>query len=158
MAPAGFQQRLGKKRPFDSPEQEAALMILYVADRIENRLGRLFREHGLTNSQYNVLRILRGEGKPMPALEVAGRMIQAVPAITGLIDRLEKQGHVERRRSEQDRRVVFVEITQQGRKLLGRIDEPLARLHQEALGHMTKKDLTALAGLLEKAAERLPRE
>ncbi|MEO0717132.1 MAG: MarR family transcriptional regulator, partial [Planctomycetota bacterium] len=108
--------------------------------------------------QYNVLRILRGEGKPMPALEVAGRMIQAVPAMTGLIDRLEKQGHVARRRSEEDRRVVFIELTKRGRHTLGKIDEPLSGLHAETLGHMKKKDLTALTGLLENAAEGLPRE
>ena len=153
-----LQQQIGKKHAFDTPEQEAALMILYVADRIESRLGRLFRQHGLTNSQYNVLRILRGEGKRLPALEVASRMIQAVPAITGLIDRLEKQGHVTRHRSEEDRRVVYVEITRQGRQVLSKIDEPLHALHQEALGHMTKKDLKAIIGLLDKAAEQLPRE
>ena len=147
-----FRERIGKKGPFESPEQEAALLIMYVADRLENRFGRLFREYGLTNSQYNVLRILQGEGKPLPALEVAQRMIQAVPAITGLIDRLEKLGHVVRRRSEEDRRVVYIEITKTGRQVLSKIEKPLNELHQETLGHMTRKDLSGLSQLLEKAS------
>src|SRR5687767_3734572 len=102
MAKSLLQQELRKKEPFGSAEQEASLNILRTNDRLQNRLGRFFREYGLTSSQYNVLRILRGEGKSMPSLEVAERMIQVVPAITGLIDRLEKQGYVKRRRCEDD--------------------------------------------------------
>ena len=96
-------KELKKKRGFDSPEQEATLGILRTSDQFENRMGRLFREYGLTPSQYNVLRILRGEGQPLPSLEIAERMIQVVPAITGLIDRLEKQELVARRRCTRDR-------------------------------------------------------
>src|SRR5437868_3254410 len=103
-----LQHELKKKRPFESAEQEAALNILRAGDWIDNRLNRMLREYGLTSSQYNVLRILRGEGKPLPSLEIAERMIQVVPAITGLIDRLEKQKLLVRERSSEDRRVIYV--------------------------------------------------
>ena len=96
---------LRKRGPFDSIEQEAILNLIRTSDQFQNRFGRLFRKFGLTASQYNILRILRGEGKPLPSLEIADRMIQVVPAITGLIDRLEKSGMVQRRRCEEDRRV-----------------------------------------------------
>ena len=98
MSSTKLQHELKKRLPFDSAEQEAVLNILRTSDWIDNRLGRLFRSFGLTSSQYNVLRILRGEGKPLPSLEIADRMIQIVPAITGLIDRLEKQALVVRQR------------------------------------------------------------
>lgn len=150
-----LQQEIGKKKPFDSPEQEACLNILRTSDQMQNRLGRFFREYGLTSSQYNVLRILRGEGKPMPSLDVAQRMIQVVPAITGLIDRLQKQGLVERRRCEEDRRVVYVEITPAALELLQRIDQPLADLHKELLGHLSRQELKDLSRLLEKSRESL---
>ncbi len=146
-----LQHELKKKRPFDSPEQEAILNILRTADQFHNRFGRLFREFGLTPSQYNVLRILRGEGQPLPSLEVAERLIQEVPAITGLIDRLEKQGLVVRRRCTEDRRVVYVEITPQGRELLEQLDEPVAQLHRTLIGHLTRSELSELSRLLEKA-------
>ncbi len=144
-------KELKKKRGFDSPEQEATLNILRTSDLLENRLGRLFREYGLTASQYNVLRILRGEGKPLPSLEIADRLIQVVPAITGLIDRLEKQGLVQRQRCTEDRRVVYVEITAKAKRTLKKIDAPLDQLHRALLGHLTKKELTELSRLLEKA-------
>lgn len=151
MAKSLLQRELKKQRSFDSLEQEACLNVLRTNDQLQNRLGRFFRGYGLTSSQYNVLRILRGQGEPMPSLEIAERMIQVVPAITGLIDRLEKQGFVERRRCEDDRRVVYVEITAKAENLLKEIDEPLCALHKEMMGHMTRTELRDLCRLLEKA-------
>ena len=98
-----LQHELKKKRPFESPEQEAALNIVRTSDQLQIRFARMLREHGLTPSQYNVLRILRGEGKPLAILEIASRTITVVPGITGLIDRLEKAGLVQRARCETDR-------------------------------------------------------
>ena len=140
MTSSRLQQELKKKSPFDSPEQEANLNVLRTSDRLHNRFGRFFREYGLTSSQYNVLRILRGEGRPLPSLEIASRMVQVVPAITGLIDRLEKQGLVERRRCKADRRIVYVELTPAAAKLLKRIDEPLLRAPSttERFSHATR--------------------
>src|SRR5215472_14130528 len=100
-----LQHELKKSRPFESPAQEAALAILRTSDQLQIRFARLFREYGLIPSQYNVLRILRGEGKPLPILEIADRMLAAVPGITGLIDRLERMGLLARERSTEDRRV-----------------------------------------------------
>ncbi|MEW4488818.1 MarR family transcriptional regulator [Thalassoglobus sp. JC818] len=150
-----LQSELKKRNPFDLPEQEAMLNLLRTNDQFENRFGRLFRKFGLTASQYNVLRILRGEGDPMPCLEVANRMIQVVPAITGLIDRLEKAELVTRDRCEKDRRVIYIALTEKAEKLLEEMDEPVMELHRTLLGHMTKKELTELTRLLEKCRSSL---
>ena len=151
-----LQRELKKRQPFDSPEVEAILNILRTSDQFQNRFGRLFREYGLTTSQYNVLRILRGEGKPMPSLEIADRMVQVVPAITGLIDRLEKQNLVKRERCTKDRRVVYVDLTTKAVKLLRELDEPDVELHQQLIGHLTRRELNQLSRLLEKARQSLP--
>lgn len=148
---SGLQRELKKKKPFASAAQEAILNVLRTADQMQNRLGRLFREYGLTPSQYNVLRILRGEGKPLPCLEIADRLIQVVPAITGLIDRLETQELVKRERSTEDRRVIYVEITSKAERILNAIDKPLAQLHEQMIGHLAAAELKELNRLLEKA-------
>jgi MarR family transcriptional regulator, 2-MHQ and catechol-resistance regulon repressor len=153
MTASRLQHEIKKKRPFDSPEQEAILNLLRTNDWIDNRFGKLFRNFGLTNSQYNVLRILRGEGQPLPSLEIADRMIQVVPAITGLIDRLQKQELVSRRRCLEDRRVVYVEITSKGLALLKQLDAPLEELHRGLVGHLTRAELKELSRLLEKARQ-----
>lgn len=155
MASGRLQNELKKKKPFESLEQEAMLNVLRTNDQLQNRFGKLFREYGLTSSQYNILRILRGEGKPLPCLEVAERMVQVVPAITGLIDRLETAGLVVRHRCEKDRRVVFIEITDAALKLLKKIDEPIEQLHQKVLGHLTRTELKELIRLLEKTRTSL---
>lgn len=156
MSEGRLQEELKKRRPFDSPEQEATLSIARTADRFGICFSRLFREHGLTPSQYNVLRILRGEGRPLPILEVADHLIAAVPGITGLIDRLEGMGLVVRERSTEDRRVVFVAITPKGIDLLGRLDEPVGALHRRLVGHLSQAELRELIRLLEKARAPLP--
>lgn len=151
MAGSRLQSEIKKRKPFESLEQEAMLNILRTNDLFGNRFGKLFREYGLTSSQYNILRILRGEGAPLPSLEIAARMIQVVPAITGLIDRLEEAALVKRRRCENDRRVVYVEITSKALSVLAKMDEPLMELHREMLGHLSKVELKELVRLLEKA-------
>lgn len=153
-----LQSELKKKHPFETPEIEAVLNIMRTSDQFENRFGKLFREYGLTSSQYNVLRILRGEGKPMPCLEIADRMVQVVPAITGLIDRLEKQELVRRERSAEDRRVIYITLTRKAINLLAEIDKPDIDLHKQLIGHLTKKELKELNRLLVKSRESLAKE
>ena len=153
-----LRKELKKRGPFDSPEQEAILNLVRTNDRFQFRFARLFREYGLTPSQYNVLRILRGEGAPLPCLEIADRMIAAVPGITGLIDRLEAMGLVTRDRSTEDRRVVFVAITAEALDLLGKMDGPVEAMHKTLVGHLSGDELRELSRLLEKARQSLPDE
>jgi MarR family transcriptional regulator, 2-MHQ and catechol-resistance regulon repressor len=151
MAAGRLQRELKKRRPFDSPEQEAILNLFRTGDLFQFRMSRFFRQYGLTPSQYNVLRILRGEGKPLPCLEIADRLITAVPAITGLIDRLERMELITRQRSTEDRRVVFVTITDKALGLLASIDRPIEELHKRLIGHMKEEELRELIRLLELA-------
>ncbi len=154
MKTSKLQQELKKRRPFESLEQEAALNILRTNDQLQICFARLFREHGLTPSQYNILRILRGEGKPLPILEIADRTVAVVPGITGLIDRLEQAGFVKRVRCETDRRIIYVALTDEGAQTLGVLDEPLQALHKKLMGHLSQAELRELIRLLEKTRER----
>jgi DNA-binding MarR family transcriptional regulator len=153
-----LQHEIKKKTPFDLPEQEAMLNLLRTADQLQIRFARLFRRFGLTPQQYNILRILRGEEKPLPILEIASRMITVVPGITGLIDRLEAAELVSRKRCSEDRRVIYVAITPKAIALLDQIDDPLLKLHREVLGHMGRDELDSLIHLLEKARTTMTEE
>ncbi len=155
MPSASLRQQLKKKGPFDSVQQEAMLSILRTSDLLENRLARLLREYELTPSQYNAMRIMRGEGKPMPCLEVADRMIQVAPAITRVVDQLVGRGLIDKQQSSEDRRVFLVELTSAGSRLLKKLDQPIETLHQSLLGHIPKADLIALNGILEVAREAI---
>jgi len=150
-----LQHELKKRRPFESPEQEAALSIVRTSDQLQIRGARLLREHALTPSQYNILRILRGEGKPLPILEIAGRTITVVLGITGLIDRLEQAGFVNRLRCQKDRRVIYVALTDHATTTLAALDEPVMALHRKLLGHLSQAELKELIRLLAKVREPL---
>jgi DNA-binding MarR family transcriptional regulator len=150
-----LQDEVKKKNPFACPEEEAMLNLARTNDRMQIEFERLFRAYGLTSSQYNILRILRGEARPMPVLEIAERTVTVVPGITGLVDRLERAEFVCRRRCVEDRRVIFVEITGAGLAVLARIDKPVLELNRNLLGHLAQKEIRQLIRLLEKAREPL---
>lgn len=151
---ANLKNELKQKAEFRNLEEETLLNILRTGDRLQIQLARLFRDYDVTEPQYNVLRILRGAKGPLPCLEVAARLVTVVPAITGLLDRLEKAGHIQRVRSESDRRVVLVEITKRGLSLVKDIDKPLTQLQRKLLGHMSRKKLIELSQLLSEARSK----
>lgn len=144
-----LQNELKKRDPFDSIEQEATLAMMRTSDLLENRLARLLREHDLTLTQYNVLRILRGEGKSLPCLEVASRMIQVAPAITRVVDQLLALKLITKTQSTLDRRVFEIELTPAASRLLKVLDQPILDLHASLLASVSKADLKTLIRILE---------
>jgi len=151
MSTSQLQRDLKKRGPFESVQQEVSISIQRTSDQIQYRFAKLFKEYQLTQSQYNVLRILRGEGAPLPSLEIASRMISIVPAVTSLIDKLEKRELVRRKRSTKDRRVWYVALTSKGKKLVEKMDQPNLEMHSWLIGHLSKKESHQLLELLEKA-------
>ena len=144
-----LRDELKKRGPFASLEQEAMLAMMRTSDLLQNRMARLLREEGLTMTQYNVLRILRGEGKPLPCLEVAERMIQVAPAITRVVDQLLELGLIRKQQSDQDRRVFTIELKPAASELLAKLDRPTLEMHAALLKGVTKTDLKTLIRILE---------
>lgn len=144
----GLAGEIGKRRPFDSIEQEAFLNLARTYECFVADFHRLFAEFALTEPQYNALRILRGHGRPMQVYRIAEQMITRQPDITRLIDRLEQAKLASRERCKEDRRVVWVAITAAGEKLLAKLDGPVLELHAKQLGHMGATKLKTLNRLL----------
>jgi len=156
-APRGLAAEIGKRKPFDSPEQEAHLNLLRTHGVLTAEFHRRFKGYKLSEAVYNCLRILRGGDNgntPKPCSQIGTMMIAQVPDVTRIVDRLEKMGLATRQRTADDRRVVLVALTKKGLDLLAKLDKPVQDLHKQQLGHMTKTELTELIRLLEKA--RLP--
>ncbi len=146
-----LRDEIGKRNPFECREQEVALNLLRSADHLQADGAQLLAEYGLTGAQYNVLRILRGHGGAgVPCQVVAGQMISRTPDITRLVDRLTEAGLACRDRSEQDRRLVLLKITEAGLKLLARLDQPILDKHRRQLAHLSRSELDLLNRLLVK--------
>jgi len=155
-----LRKELGKRHDFDCIEQEAHLNLIRTADMLQRVIEeRVFTPAELSDTQYNVLRILRGSSAEEPdglkCSDIAARLIARDPDITRLVDRLVKRGLVQRKRDANDRRVVRVTITQQGIDLIKPLDQPLIETHQSLLGNMPKRELTSLIRSLERIRESL---
>jgi DNA-binding MarR family transcriptional regulator len=146
----GLQAELKQKLPFTSREQETYLSLLRTADALRAQVEARLKEFGLTGTQYNALRILRGAGpEGLPCREIGERMITRDPDITRLLNRLEDRGFVERTRAKQDRRVIYGKITAAGLKLLRKLDNPVEKHGREMLRHVGQEKLKQLIELLE---------
>ena len=129
--------------------------LLRTTDQLSRGLVPLLKAEELSPTQYNVLRILRGALEGLPCGEIGQRMITRDPDITRLLDRLEKRGLIARWRDSKDRRMVLARITQEGLKMLDRLDRPMQEGHRKQLGHLGRARLKALSELL-RAARREP--
>src|SRR5262249_54933890 len=130
-----LQADIKQSLPFSGIEEEAYLNLLRTADALMQREAAMLKQYGLSQTQYNTLRILRGAGEEgLPCGEIAERMIRHDPDITRLLDRLEARGWVNRSRNGKDRRVVMARITSQGLQLIQPLDQPVAELLAAMLG------------------------
>lgn len=147
-----LQSELKQRKPFGSLEQEALLSLARTAALLDHATAEALKPHGLTPTQYNALRILRGaEPEGLCRNEVRDRLVARVPDATRLLDRLEEMGLVRREREGQDRRFVRTRITGAGLQLLAPLDEVLHALHQRQLGHLGERKLRTLVALLREA-------
>lgn len=139
-----------KQNKFRNTNQRVQLNILYTAGWIFTQHANLFKEHGITNQQYNVLRILRGAlPKPCTQLEIRSRMLDRMSDTSRLIDRLEKVGLVKREVNVKDRRSSLIHITQKGLVLLSEMELHDYKL-DEITAHLTDEEAATICNLLDK--------
>jgi len=123
--------------------------LLQTADALSQEAEQLLKAAGLTGTQYNVLRILRGsEPQGLPCSGIGDRMISHDPDMTRLLDRMEKRGLITRERQTDDRRVVKTRITPQALSLLKTLDQPVHELHKRQFRHIPAARLKILGQLL----------
>jgi DNA-binding MarR family transcriptional regulator len=136
---------------FASPQEETMLGLLLATGHIRERFEQVCEAHGITGGQYNVLRILRGAGPGgHPRGEVAVRLIERAADVTRLIDRLERQGLVQRIRSDGDQRLSIARITRKGLDLLDRMDTGIQGIHEYIASRLTLRDCRELSRICER--------
>ena len=152
---AGLKLEIEQERPFSSVEEEALLNLLRTADCLQRAFHRKTRDWGVTSTQYNVLRILRGaHPQGLTCSAIGSRMITAEPDITRLLARLKGLKLIRRHRDRHDRRVVWTHISEAGLGLLQEMDPVIQRVPVELLGHLSNAEKAELIRLLELARQR----
>jgi DNA-binding MarR family transcriptional regulator len=143
-----------QNRPFETPAHEAWVGIERTASLLSHSLERALKPFGITPTQFNVLRILRGAlPNGLCRNDVRDRLIAQVPDTTRLLDRTEQAGLVDRIRSVSDRRYVMTRITKKGLALLDRVDPIVADEVVGRLRHMSANELETLNNLLTQIRE-----
>lgn len=151
---AALKHEIAQQQPFSGPAEEALLNVLRTADCLERAFQHRTRPWGITSTQYNVLRILRGaEPQGLNCTAIGDRMITAVPDITRLLERLTALKLIHRQRDKKDRRVMRTRISASGLELLRQMDPVILAAPKDLLGHLGKKDLAELTRLLESARQ-----
>jgi DNA-binding MarR family transcriptional regulator len=149
MTPTELRDELHQTRPFASLEQECYLNIARTAAVLSDAFEVALRPFGITGTQFNVLRILRGaEPDGLCRNELRDRMLNRMPDMTRLLDRMEEAGLVSRARGTDDRRQVSTRITTEGRALVDRLDSLVTDEHHRQLGHLEAAELRQLIELL----------
>ena len=147
---------LKQTKPFPRRSAEAFLSLLRTAALLEHQVGEVLKADGITLTQYNVLRILRGAGaQGLCGREIGERMVSPVPDVSRLLDRMEDTGLIRRVRDEADRRHVTARITRKGLDLVARVTPRLETLERTRFRRVDAGRLDALISALEdvRAAE-----
>ncbi len=135
-------------------EDQTFIALMKAADALAQEAEQVLKAKGLTGTQYNVLRILRGaEPGGLACSTIGERMISHDPDMTRLLDRMEKRSLITRQRQSDDRRVVKTRITASGQEILKRLEQPIRELHKRQFQHMAAARVKTLAGLLRKILE-----
>jgi DNA-binding MarR family transcriptional regulator len=152
-----LQDEIKQRKPFESLQQELWLNLSRTAAMASHVVEQALRPHGLSPTQYNVLRILRGAGdQGLCQYEIGDRLVAQVPDVPRIIDRMQKAGWVQRVRGVADRRVVMTSLTPQGLALVASLDVPVAEITSGAFSTLTTEQMEQLNELL--AAARKTRE
>lgn len=144
-----LRDEIKQRKPFTSLEHEASLSVSRTAAVLEHSTAEALKPYGITPTQYNVLRILRGsEPRGLCRNDLRDRMLTKMPDVTRLLDRMEDAKLVARARDSEDRRLVSTRITPKGLKLLEELEDAVYAKHQSCFRQLSKTQLRALIDML----------
>ena len=144
-----LQEEIKQGKPFESAREELWLNLARTAAMASHVVEQGLRQHGLSPTQYNVLRILRGAGeKGLCQYEIGERLVAQVPDVPRIVDRMEKAGWVHRVRGVSDRRIVTATLTEAGMELVGVLDTPVREMSETIFAGLAEGDVERLNELL----------
>jgi DNA-binding MarR family transcriptional regulator len=143
-----------KQKKFKNIENEAILNLFVASNYLRGKIEIVCNDQGITHSQFNVLRILKGvHPDGYPRYDIISRMVEPAPDVTRLIDRLIRDGLVERYYSEKDRRLSCTRITKKGITLLTKVNPKVEKFIQGCSGVLTKTEKINFSAICEKLYE-----
>lgn len=134
---------------FQSAHQKAMLNIMYTYGWIVERVKSFLVNEDITHQQFNILRILRGAPTPLSTLQIRERMLDKMSDTSRIVDRLVVKGLVKKVTCGKDKRLVDVTITEEGQKLLKRLDAEGDHM-DDVMSNLTEQEAELVSSLLDK--------
>ena len=134
---------------FRNDHHKGLINLIYTHGYVTEKLKSIFTASGITSQQYNILRILRGAGKPLSTLELRKRMLVKMSDTSRLVDRLILKGFVKKIICSKDKRLVDISITTAGLDLLSDLEKYNEEM-DGLLNPLTQEELLVLNTLLDK--------
>jgi len=143
------------KKDIQSPRHEALLNIARTAGFLEKKSQTFFGQFDMTEAQYNVLIVLKLEGRSLTQVEIGERLISSRANITALIDRLEAKGYVERKDAARDRRFYEIHMTKAGRQILDKVEKVYLEQVEALMAALSLTECQTISRALEKLRDSL---
>ena len=145
-----LEDEIKQEKGFKSQHHKAIVNIMFTDGWVRGLLNDILKPRGLTNQQYNVLRILRGSApEPLSTSAIRDRMLDKMSDASRIVDRLFKKGLVDRKTCSTDKRLVDIFINDEGLKLLESIDVAMDQFNAN-LEAITEEEALALNQILDK--------
>ena len=147
-------EELIKTKPYKDPHQRAFVNIIYTGSWLVSRFNQMLKPYGITEPQYNVLRILKGQhGKAVNLFEIQERMVQRMSNVSRLIDKLLEKGYVSRTERKENRRMVDIAITNAGLKLIDDLEAPIEETFRKINSNLDNEEARLLSEWLDRLRE-----
>lgn len=138
-----------KQLKFKSSHQKAIINLLFTASWIQTQQQQFFKSYGITNQQFNILRILKGQyPQAISATEIKLRMIDKNSDVSRLLDRLASKKLILKQTCPKDKRAADVSITQAGLAILTELDKKQKQI--DTVLSLSEKEAVELSNLLDK--------
>jgi len=137
------------QRTFRSEYQKGIINLIYTYNWMNEKMKARFDKEEITGQQYNILRILRGAGKPISTLQIRERMLDKMSDTSRIVDRLVLKGFAKKNICKNDKRLVDVSISSKGKKLLEKMDQYEKEM-DAILGNLSLAETKILNSLLDK--------
>lgn len=145
-----IEEAIQQTKPFRNAWHKATVNILYTNNWVQEQIKNELKPYGLTMQQYNVLRVLKGAGKPISTSVIRERLLDKMADTSRMVDRLHQKGLVLRKACKHDKRLVDVSISPQGEKLLASLKNINPDLDL-ILNNLSEEEAETLNRLLDKA-------
>lgn len=138
-------------KEFKSSQEKGVINLIYTYNWVDSQLKEFFKSYGLTNQQYNILRILRGQHpKPCTINLLRERMLDKMSDASRIVERLRVKDLLDRTISPTDRRSVDITISQTGLELLTEIDESMPKFQNSLFQNLDESEIEKMNTLLDK--------